>query len=182
MTDAVSELRLPIALQTRSVRHRAGDDDVASAVYRDLAPAVLGYLRSQRVADPEDVLGEVFLHVARNLPRFRGDADALRRWVFTIAHHRIVDSWRRRRTRPVVVSDDVPERADDSGSVEIFDPALQQALDGLSTQQRAVVLLRFVADLSLHDVARVTRRRVGAVKSLQHRGLCALQQALRADE
>ena len=52
----------------------------AGAVYRELAPAVLGYLRSQRVRDPEDVLGEVFLQVARDLQRgrFKGDEAALR--------------------------------------------------------------------------------------------------------
>jgi hypothetical protein len=48
---------------------------IAEQLYRELAPAVLGYLRSQRAPDPEDVLGEVFLHVARDAHRCRGDTD-----------------------------------------------------------------------------------------------------------
>src|SRR5438067_382498 len=83
----------------------------AGEVYRLLAPAVLGYLRTQGVPDPEDVTGEVFLQVARDLHRFKGDDDALRRWVFTIAHHRMVDSHRRRARRPAVVDLEVPEQA-----------------------------------------------------------------------
>src|SRR5688572_6778255 len=85
----------------------------AGAVYRDLAPAVLGYLRSQRVKDPEDVLGEVFVQVARDLRRgrFKGDEDALRRWVFSIAHNRAVDAQRKRgRDRSVPTEDVVDAR------------------------------------------------------------------------
>jgi len=51
----------------------------AGAVYRELAPAVFGFLRAERARDPEDLLGEVFLQMTRDLPRFRGDRDALRR-------------------------------------------------------------------------------------------------------
>ncbi|MER3453471.1 MAG: hypothetical protein C4344_07565, partial [Acidimicrobiia bacterium] len=57
---------------------------------------MLGYLRAQGAREPEDLLGEVFLQVTRYLPRFRGDATDLRRWVFTIARHRLVDDQRRR--------------------------------------------------------------------------------------
>ncbi|MEO7836161.1 MAG: hypothetical protein ABIS21_00795, partial [Acidimicrobiales bacterium] len=55
----------------------------AAEAYRALAPAVLGYLRSQRAPDPEDILGEVFLQVARDWRKFKGDDGALRRWVFS---------------------------------------------------------------------------------------------------
>jgi RNA polymerase sigma-70 factor (ECF subfamily) len=65
--------------------------------------------------------------------------------------------------------------------VDVADPQLQAAIDTLTDDQRAVVLLRFVADLPLHDVARITRRRIGAVKALQHRALAALERALGED-
>ena len=72
----------------------------AGDVYRQRAPAVLGYLRGQRVPEPDDLLGEVFLQVARSLPRFRGDeGEDLRRWVFTIARNRVIDDARRRSRR-----------------------------------------------------------------------------------
>jgi DNA-directed RNA polymerase specialized sigma24 family protein len=80
----------------------------AADLYRRLAPPVLGYLRSQGVADADDLLGEIFLQVVRDLSRFRGDDAALRRWVFTIAHHRIVDTRRRAGGRPVGARDARP--------------------------------------------------------------------------
>lgn len=150
----------------------------AGVVYRRLAPAVLGYLRAQRAPDPEDLLGEVFLQVARDLRRFRGDDAALRRWVFTVAHHRLLDERRRRARRPRVADTPVPDRPAPPAPPRSIDPELQAALDRLTPDQREVVLLRFVADLSLDEVAELTGRATGAVKALQHRALAALQRAL----
>lgn len=149
----------------------------AGDAYRVLAPAVLGYFRAQRAPDPEDLLGEVFVQVARDLPRFSGDDAALRRWVFAIAHNRLLDARRRHGRRPQradVLVPDVPA----APPPEPLDPALVEALAGLTADQREVLVLRFVADLPLEDVARITRRRVGAVKALQHRALEALARAL----
>ncbi len=152
----------------------------AAQVYRELAPRVLGYLRAQRVPDPDDLLGEVFLQVARDIGRFKGDDAALRRWVFSIAHNRVVDDRRRRARRPQTSDAEVPEvaEASASGDTDPFDPELAAALGDLSDDQREVVVLRFVADLPLETVARVTGRTVGAVKALQHRALTNLARAV----
>jgi RNA polymerase sigma-70 factor, ECF subfamily len=150
----------------------------AGVLYRELGPAVLGYLRGQHVAEPEDVLGEVFVQVARDIKKVRGDDLAVRRWVFTLARHRVVDEARRRARRPVTVTNvtsdvEAPELADNS-----LDPALVRALGRLTPEQREVVLLRFVADLPLEVVSKMTRRSVGAVKALQHRALGRLAKAV----
>ena len=149
----------------------------AAGVYRALAPAVLGYVRSQGVAEPEDLLGEIFLQIVRDLPRFRGDDAALRRWVFTIAHHRIIDARRRSSRRPASDGGAVPDRAAPLPP-EPFDPELVQALGRLTAEQREVVALRFVADLPIDAVAALTGRRANAVKALQHRALEALAESL----
>ena len=151
----------------------------AGELYRRLAPAVLGYLRAQRADDPEDLLGEVFLQVARDVGRFSGDDDALRRWVFTIAHHRLIDDRRRRARRPQLSDAELPDVPVAGGEWEPADPALVGALDRLTAEQREVVLLRFVADLPLEAVARITGRKTGAVKALQHRALETLGRILR---
>jgi RNA polymerase sigma-70 factor (ECF subfamily) len=138
-----------------------------------LAPAVLGYVRSQGAAEPEDLLGEIFLQVVRDIGRFQGDEAALRRWVFTIAHHRLIDARRRSQRRPSLSDGSVPEQAVSPGP-EPLDPDLLEALAALTAEQREVVALRFVADLPIDAVAAVTGRSAGAVKALQHRALEAL--------
>lgn len=149
----------------------------AAQAYRTLAPAVLGYLRAQRAPDPEDLLGDVFVQVARDLPRFRGDDAAMRRWVFSIAHNRLVDARRRQARRPRSADRAVPDRAG-APLPDPIDPELVAALAELTAEQREVVVLRFVADLPLADVARITSRRVGAVKAMQRRALEALARSL----
>ena len=163
-------------MKLRLSRREAGEAEVdpdAAEVYRSLAPAVLGYVCSQGATEPEDVLGDIFLQVVRDLPGFRGDGAALRRWVFTIAHHRIVDARRRADRRPAVDGGAVPELVSPSPP-DPFDADLVRALGRLTRDQREVVALRFVADLSIETVAAVTGRKTNAVKALQHRALEAL--------
>jgi len=153
------------------IKRKASRD--AGALYRELAPAVLGYLRAQGVPDPEDLLGEVFLQVARDLRAVRGDEVAVRKWVFTLARNRVIDDVRRRSRRPITIGGAVPDRPGPDRE-QPLDPVLQSAIDRLAPEQREVVLLRFVADLPIEVVARITGRTAGAVKSIQHRALAHL--------
>lgn len=66
-------------------------------------------------------------------------------------------------------------------AAEPLDPVLVGALLQLSEDQREVVALRFVADLPLEDVARMTRRSVGDTKALQHRALENLRHSVSAE-
>lgn len=147
----------------------APHDRTIEDVFRRYAGSVHNYLRAAGAADSEDLLGDVFVDVLRGLDGFRGDDDALRRWVFTIAHHRLVDDHRRRARRQRLLRTQRQLRV--APPAEPFDPALIAALDALTPDQREVVVLRFVADLSLETVAEMTGRPEGAVKSLQHRAL-----------
>jgi RNA polymerase sigma-70 factor (ECF subfamily) len=167
---AVSSLLQPRSL-ARAARARAHVEVAMDAgeVYRRFGTSVYGYLRGQRVDDPDDLLGEVFFQVSRSLPSFEGDEDDLRRWVFTIARNRVIDDRRRRARRPRTVSSEAPESTelpDDGSSAQLI-----ELLSMLTDEQREVVGLRFIADLSLEDVANLTGRSVGAVKAMQHRAL-----------
>ena len=82
-------------------RARAGDPGAWSELYRWLSPQVLGYLRARGASEPEDVLGEVFVQAVRDLGSFSGNERDFRAWVFSIAHHRLIDEARRTARRPV---------------------------------------------------------------------------------
>jgi RNA polymerase sigma factor (sigma-70 family) len=152
----------------------------AEQAYERLAPAVRGYFRGRGAHDPDDLTGDVFVSVTRGLASFHGDADALRRWVFTIAHHRMVDEYRRASQDRHVSMAEVPDAAHDATAVG--DDGLTRALALLGDDQREVVVLRFVADLALKDVARIVGKRQGAVKMLQARGLERLNELLNIED
>jgi RNA polymerase sigma factor (sigma-70 family) len=163
---------------------REGSDAAWQEIYDDLAPAILGYLRANRAPDPEDVLSEVFLQVARDIPRFDGDQKGFRSWAFTIAHHRLIDARRHSARRPVELSAEPPEPlgvAEDASHealARIGTEEVQRILATLSEDQRAVLLLRVIGDLSIDDVAKAVDKRPGAVKALQRRGLAAVKREL----
>ena len=169
---------------------RAGSDEAWTRLYEDLAPTVLGYLRVRGAAEPEDVLGETFLQVVRDLHRFAGDEDGFRSWVFTVAHRRLVDERRRRGRRPVRpvehdrLAEDMP--AVDGGEPEALErlgtEQVLTLLSGLTDEQRDALALRFVAGLTLPEVAAVMGRTSNATKALQRRGLRALRRQLGVDE
>src|SRR3954464_12512885 len=79
---------------------RAGAGWAFERLYRDLAPAVTGYLRLHGRAGPDDLASETFIGVFTGLAGFSGDETGLRAWVFTIAHRRLLDDWRRRNRPP----------------------------------------------------------------------------------
>ena len=181
MSESTAAIPTTLAPTGRERATRAIELRPVEAVYRSLAAAVLGYLRSQGARDPEDLTGEVFVDVTRGLHRFVGDDLALRRWVFTIAHRRLVDDRRRRKVRHDHASDEPAEgvEPDAVDASTALDPELLRALDGLTPLQREVVVLRFVADLPIADVARIVRRPRTAVKALQARALAHLEATLR---
>ncbi len=160
---------------------RAGADWAWERIYEDLAGSVIGYLRVHGAHEPEDLAGEVFLQVVRDLPRFApstGDAERdFRAWVFTIAHRRLMDSFRSHARRPSVPVADLAPLAGSTpdASGEAF-AALDRArvlelLGTLPPDQRSVLLLRILGDLTVEEVARAVGKRPGAVKALQRRGL-----------
>jgi RNA polymerase sigma factor (sigma-70 family) len=160
------------------------------AIYRDLAPAVLGYIRGQGGAEPEDLASEVFVGLVRGLGRFEGDERAFRTWVFTIAHRRLVDE-RRRLGRRLEEPTDPAEMsrlatgalvpAVEEDVVGMFGSGVERAMKALSYDQRAVLLLRILADLSVAEVASILGKSQGAVKTLQRRGLRSLVRQLEGE-
>lgn len=166
-------------------RARRGDESAWALLYDGIAPQVLGYVRVRGAADAEEVLGDVFLHVARGIDDFEGDASKFRSWVFVIATSRLYDERRRRRRKP---TDPLEPAAEErlSCAVDIEAEVMQAAaaeevrelLDVLTPDQRAVVELRVFAELTSREVADILDKPTGAVKALYRRGLGALRREL----
>lgn len=165
---------------------RAGAGWAFERLYTTLAPAVHGYVRAQGVADPDGAVNDVFLRVFRRIGDFDGDVGRFRSWVFVIAHNLLLDERRYIGRRPTeVLVDLVPDAgtaaagdAADEALARLGDTRLRRLLDLLAPDQRDVLLLRFLVDLSLEETAQATRRSVTAVKALQRRGLDALRRRL----
>lgn len=168
---------------------RLGAGWARTRLYGMLAGAVTGYLRVQGVREPEDMTSEVFLAVFTRLGRFSGTEAQFRSWVFTIAHHKMVDERRRRARRPEPDPLEIAgERAagcaaaaEDEAFGILGAERVAAMLQGLTADQRDVISLRVLADLSVEQVAAMLGRPPGAIKALQHRALDALRRQLQQE-
>ena len=181
----VTSITRPAAAPVALERARQGDSAAWAELYRWLSPQVLGYLRARGAAEPEDLLGEVFVQAVRDFGSFRGSEPDFRAWIFSIAHHRLIDAARRSGRRPVepVPTEELTANAE-AGDAEaeamaqISTGEVVRLLATLSEDQKSVILLRVVGGLTVPEVARVIEKRPGAVKQLQRRGIARLRKEL----
>jgi RNA polymerase sigma-70 factor (ECF subfamily) len=131
-------------------------------------------------AETEDLTAEVFHQALANLKRFEWRGIPFAAWLFRIAANLISDRWQRSGR----------EVADDSGIIDSaqsgnMGPAeieevdrratLFRLVDTLPAEQRRVVVMRFVEEKSIKEVALEVRKTEGAVKQLQFRALTSLR-------
>jgi RNA polymerase sigma-70 factor (ECF subfamily) len=179
----------------RPLELEAGFEDVLDAartgaawafesLYQSLAARVCGYLRLHGASEPEDLTSELFLRVFNRLDSFSGAEPQFRAWVFTIAHRLLIDDRRRRDARPQTAEAKTPMELIAGGDTET--DALRRlelrnveaTLAKLPADQRDVLTLRVLGDLTVEEVARTLDKRPGAIKALQRRGLARLRRHL----
>ncbi len=129
-------------------------------------------------AETEDLTSEVFHHALSNLKRFEWRGIPFAAWLFRIAANLISDRWQRKSREDVA---DGPEQIKSAAAkgVEFEDverrATLFRLVDTLPAEQQRVVVLRFVDQKSIKEVAREIRKTEGAVKQLQFRALSSLR-------
>jgi RNA polymerase sigma-70 factor (ECF subfamily) len=104
-------------------------------------------------------------------------------WLRRAISHRCIDEARKRRLRPRIGLEAVPEPAAEN---RIGDPLLNERLrvlvEGLPANARMVVLLRYQEDLDPTEIAEMLDMPISTVKSHLHRSLAALRERLNKEE
>ncbi len=172
-------------------RNETGLLDALIVRYQHRLLRYLLYLTANREM-AEDLFQEVWMRVLTRGAQFNGKA-RFETWLFTIARNLVIDQ-RRKRTmssldelfesgneddRPMSfeVADDQPTPFDRFSNVEDREQ-IAQALLQLDTVYREVLVLRFHEELSLDEIAKVTRAPLSTVKSRLYRGLAAIKPRL----
>jgi len=159
-----------------------GDGPAFEALYRDFAGRVRAFAAVRSAADPDAITNDVMLRVFQNLNSFSGTEAAFVGWLFTITRNCVIDEFRKRERRPssdgVTVPEQASSSAEDSAMIRLSGDNVLHLLEQLTPDQREVIALRLIDDLSLADVAAIVGRPVSAVKALQRRGLQRLQRLL----
>jgi len=129
-------------------------------------------------AETEDLTSDVFHHALANLRRFEWRGIPFAAWLFRIAANLISDRWQRKNREDIA---DGPEQIESAATKSVeFEGVERKAtlfrlVETLPAEQRRVVVLRFVEQKSIKEVAREICKTEGAVKQLQFRALTSLR-------
>jgi RNA polymerase sigma-70 factor, ECF subfamily len=155
---------------------RAGQPDAWDQLFRryqlPLYAFVYEWVREEQTS--LDVVQETFINALRHLDSLRDD-EKFGSWLFGIAHQKCLQAWRRRTRQPLFAEEDLAQDIRDDQD----DPAaclvrreeeeeFLAALEQLAPAYRSVLVLHFLQDFPIEDIAGITGVPVGTVKSRLH--------------
>ena len=166
---------------------RAGESSAWDTLFRRYQMPLYVYI-FELIRDEQaalDIVQETFIAAVRHLGGLRDDAK-FGSWLFGIAHQKCLQRWRKRRE---VLFDEIPGAVDefDDGPDDLLIRREQEAgfmnlLNQLPPPQRSVLLLHFLEDFPLEEIARITETQLGTVKSRLHYAKKALRKLLEAQD
>jgi len=139
--------------------------------------------------DASDLVAEAFVRVYTALPKFRRDS-RFTTWLFRIVTNCFLDQKKKERRRPTAQLEDtwvdpdaVTTIADRESPVESSerlerDEVMQQAIEQLPENQRAMIAMFHLENLSYEDIAATLDMPIGTVKSRLNRARLALREIL----
>jgi RNA polymerase sigma-70 factor (ECF subfamily) len=145
------------------------------------------YTRVRHQADAEDLTEQVFLKMVDSIQRYKPRGVAFSSWLYRIAHNLLVDRYRRAGRDAVELSTELRDsrpHADPAAMAQNSEDRrrLMAAIERLTPEQQQIITMRFIDNLEVEEVARLTHRRPGAVHSMQHRALASLYRFLTEPE
>ena len=176
---------LMIDVNTEQIRRaQTGDAQVLSELYERYYQGIFRYLY-YRVGDrqiAEDLTSEAFIRMLRFIAGFHPPAAMFQSWLFQITRNLAIDHYRKTSGREHLALEERMTSAnldlDRTVEQNLTSESLRLALDRLTEDQRDVIVMRFVAEMPLAQVARALHKSEDAVKGLQRRALLALRRIL----
>lgn len=170
------------------VRAAGGDREAFGRLYERYALRVFrhAYFLTGDSALAEDVTAQTFLNALEAIPRYESRGVAFTSWLLRIACNLVINHKKSAKNGHA----QLPETIEAPSSFYSPEATAQTKADGelvwnhvreLSPDQRRVIVMRFLDDLSYDQIAQILGKSVGAVRVLQFRGLKSLRQLIQGD-
>ena len=126
----------------------------------------------------EELAQDVFLQLYRSIGELESASHAVH-WLRQVTSRRCIDATRRAKFRVVVPLDDAPPVVTLAEPRDpLFDRRIREQIAELPEMQRLILTLRYQEDLDPSDICRIVGKPVNTVKSILHRALQSLRDAL----
>lgn len=134
--------------------------------------------------EAEDISEQVFLKALENITKFKWQGTPFSSWLFRIASNLVVDYFRSGKYKMVDIDGELAIEASTScdpeqSTIRSLDrDEIINAIRTLTEEQQQVIVMKFIAGMTNHEIAGAINKSVGAVKALQHRATGALSKVL----
>ena len=179
---AVSSAREAEELKQLMLRYQGADADAAGDLVERLSPRLARFLAGPVYtrAFTDDMLQECWLRIHRSRAAYRPGTPVLP-WVYAIARHTRIDSYRRR--RKIDMRETALEQISDTDGraavpAKVPELDLWKLVNRLPARQQEVILMLKVSGMTLEETARATGSTVGAVKQKAHRAYVKLREMI----
>ena len=167
-------------------RARQFDVQALAEIYEHYSPKLYRYamrlLGDVNLA--EDCVADTFSRFLQALKRGGGPKQHLQAYLYRVAHNWVVDHYRR--SQPVSLNEQINLRSEgdlaQSVAYKLESERMRAALRLLTNEQRQVIVLKYLEELSNREVAKIMGKTVGAIKAMQHRALASLERLLKTAE
>jgi len=144
------------------------------------------YVRLGNRQDAEDVTQEVFLKMVDKIDSFKWQGVPFAAWLFKVGHNAVTDFQRKRSNRGVQTPlEDLPLIASDNPEETVMNKLVLEAvtdnIQRLTPAQQQVLALRFGADLSVLDTAKILNKAEGTVKATQFQAFQTLRKLMASE-
>ncbi|MBU1671861.1 MAG: RNA polymerase sigma factor [Actinobacteria bacterium] len=162
------------------------DPEAFGLLYDEYVDQIFRYIyyKVGNFTEAQDLTGQTFLKSFENIDSYEMRDVAFSSWLYRIAHNLVVDFFRRESKRENVPIEEQPPTPSNRGNpvetvlADLESERLYKAMGKLTHNQREVLVLKFIDNLSNNQVAEIMGISVGAVKSTQKRGLLSLNRIL----
>ncbi|OGG09778.1 hypothetical protein A2154_01615 [Candidatus Gottesmanbacteria bacterium RBG_16_43_7] len=163
-----------------AIKAKAGSKKSYSTLYGRYFKKIYRYVYWRAGGDrqlAEDLTQQALITGWEKIGSFNSFRGSFRAWIFTIVHNSMVDYFRRHHQQSRIEKY-LEVSGNDDGERLLNTLSVEQALSELNTEQKNVIILRFLEGLSVKATARIVGKTNQAVRAIQYRALQKLKKIL----
>lgn len=164
-------------------RLRKGDQTAFTEAYDHFAPKLYrhAYYRTSDHETAEDIMGQTFLKAWEFVSQNPGDVKNLKAFLYRICNNLIVDHYRSKARTDVAMTEGIERTLEDGTDIEadadlgLARERMHEALEALREETRELIVMRYIDELSIEEIAVIKGKTKNALYVALHRAVKELR-------